>query len=590
MSEHDSKSIEIVQLLSSAELLIGKSIKLSGWITSIRLQKEETFLVIRDGSTIQTIQVICSGEKRDLLADLTTGSALSVLGIFKESPPSLQKPGQPIQYEIQMESIEIHGLAAPDYPYQKAAYDITYLRRDPDLKPRTRVGYSIQRIKSSVYCAIVSFFHQNGFIYTDLPMITRNSCEGGANPLQVTALLGNANDSVSRLPRKKIFNGLSKKPSEKSSEKPSEKSSEKPSEKTSEESSEKTSEESSEKTSEESSEKSSEESSEKSSEESSEKSSEESSEKTSEESSEKPESEVLSDEIDYSNDFFGERSFMTVSNQFGLEAFAAAHRKVFTFTIATRGEPSLTYRHLAHFTMLEWETYFSTLNDNMQIAESLIKCIASIVLKECAGELGFLSGFFKKDLRASILKLSQSEFIHITHREAVEKLLDAVTTHANTQKGKKKPTKLFLKDPSYDDDISAEHERYLVKHINQGIPTFVTHFPAHVKAFYMPETVIDSDCISRVENYDLLMGLDEAVTEVAGGSQRIYRTDELLQRMKRIGVPESGLESYIKLARMGNAPHGGAGIGFERLCMFFTGVDQIVDLATYPVTVKKLWF
>lgn len=282
------------------------------------------------------------------------------------------------------------------------------------------------------------------------------------------------------------------------------------------------------------------------------------------------------EEIDFTKDFFDKPVYLTVSNQLHLECFAHGLGNVYTITQATRGEPSQTSKHLATFNMLEWESCFGTLNDNINIAESLIKYCANQILKKCVDEIAILDKN-EKGTTDKIKKIANEPFHRISHLDAI-KLLK--THHLEIP---------FVDEPKYNNDLSTEHERWLVNYF--GKPVAVMRYPKAVKAFYMPvyETIdvnesenINSQ-IEYVDCYDLLMDIGEVV----GGSQRIWNEQELISRMKESGVNPSHLDWYVNLRKYGSVPHGGAGIGIERLTAALTGMHNIKDCISFPITIHS---
>jgi asparaginyl-tRNA synthetase len=282
-----------------------------------------------------------------------------------------------------------------------------------------------------------------------------------------------------------------------------------------------------------------------------------------------------SEEIDYTKDFFGKKVYLTVSAQLHLETYACALTNVYTMTRAFRGEPSNSTRHLAELNMLEWETCFTSLENNIDIAESFIKHCIGHVLEHCMPEMAFFDKIVRPGLIKELQAMYAEAFIKTTHEEAITLLRQHV------EQGKVK----FNSEPKYDDDLANEHEKYLV-HI-YGKPCVVRYYPKPVKAFYMPvvkekETKIGDKVIERVNCYDLLTRIGELV----GGSQRIDNYDELVARMDELKMNKTQLDWYLDLRRYGSVPHGGAGIGFERLVMLLTGIDNIRDTVPFYRTVK----
>lgn len=273
--------------------------------------------------------------------------------------------------------------------------------------------------------------------------------------------------------------------------------------------------------------------------------------------------------IDYTHDFFDKPVYLTVSNQLHLECFAHGLGYVYTITPATRGEPSQSNKHLAHFSMLEVESCFGDLSDNITVAENCIKFCVSQVLVKCENELSVLN-YSHKILIDKLNKIATEKFTRITHQDAITILKKQ---HAD---------KSFLEEPQYDNDLSGEHEKFLVQYFDN--PVIVTHYPKKVKAFYMPvshvETINDKT-IEYVDCFDLLMDIGETV----GGSQRIWKEDELRNRMTELNIDPDHLKWYLDLRRFGSIPHGGFGLGIERLVAVITGMTNIKDCTSFPLTI-----
>ena len=278
--------------------------------------------------------------------------------------------------------------------------------------------------------------------------------------------------------------------------------------------------------------------------------------------------------IDYDKDFYRKRVFLTVSAQLHLEATVCATGDGYCMTIAFRAEPSTGPRHLSEFCMPEYEFRFGTLDDNMQICEGLLKYCITCVLKDCAYELEFLQES-TPDLITGLRRYVSEPFVRTTHQECVRRMLE--------DKAAGKVT--FEIDPAYEDDLTKEHERYITEKMYGGLPVFVKYFPKKIKAFYMP--VIDKgEEVEHVNGFDLLFPL---IGEVVGGSQRIWKHDELVQRMDEMGVSKEPLQWYLDLRKHGGMPHGGAGIGFGRLIMVLTGL-QIKDTQEFSRSYQSCLF
>jgi len=267
-------------------------------------------------------------------------------------------------------------------------------------------------------------------------------------------------------------------------------------------------------------------------------------------------------DIDYSQDFFGRKSFLAVTGQLEAETFALAFKRVYTFGPTFRAENSNTKTHAAEFWMIEPEIAFCDLNKLMEIEESFLKYITQYVLDNASDEIDFLDKFVQKGLKEKLIKLTQSKIARVSHEEAIEILINA----------KEK----FENKPEYGNDLAKEHEKYLTeKHFNS--PVFVYNWPKDIKAFYMRQNE-DGKTVAAV---DLLV---PGAGELMGGSQREERSEFLLKRMEELHIPTEELDWYIKLRKFGGCVHSGFGMGFERLLIYLTGLDNIRDVIPFPRT------
>ena len=272
--------------------------------------------------------------------------------------------------------------------------------------------------------------------------------------------------------------------------------------------------------------------------------------------------------IDYSSDFFGKETNLTVSGQLEGETFAMAFRNIYTFGPTFRAENSNTARHASEFWMIEPEIAFADLEDNMELAEDMIKYIINFVLEKAPEEMEFFSKFVDKGLLDRLDHIVSSDFGRVTYTEAVDLL--------------KKSGKEFQYPVEWGIDLQTEHERYLTEHIFKR-PVFVTDYPKDIKAFYM--RLNDDD--KTVAACDLLV---PGVGEIIGGSQREERLEVLTARMKELGLDEKDYWWYLDLRKYGGVKHAGYGLGFERIIMYITGMSNIRDVLPFPRTPKTAEF
>ncbi|MBR2684387.1 MAG: asparagine--tRNA ligase [Atopobiaceae bacterium] len=275
--------------------------------------------------------------------------------------------------------------------------------------------------------------------------------------------------------------------------------------------------------------------------------------------------------IDWSQDFFGSATNLTVSGQLQGENFALAFGDIYTFGPTFRAENSNTRRHAAEFWMMEPEIAFADLEDDMELAEAMLKYVIRAVMDRCPDELAMFNRFVDKGLLNRLEHVASSDFARVSYTEAIAILEEAQA------KGTK-----FDYPVSWGADLQTEHERFLTeKHFKR--PTFVTDYPAEIKAFYMRlnddgKTVAAMDC------------LVPGIGEIIGGSQREERLDVLERRIRELGMDPAQYKYYCDLRRYGGCRHAGFGLGFERLVMYLTGVDNIRDVIPHPRTVGNADF
>ncbi|HTA81996.1 MAG TPA: asparagine--tRNA ligase [Bacteroidia bacterium] len=271
--------------------------------------------------------------------------------------------------------------------------------------------------------------------------------------------------------------------------------------------------------------------------------------------------------IDYTEDFFGKETNLTVSGQLEGELFAMALSKIYTFGPTFRAENSNTPRHLAEFWMIEPEMAFYDVNDNMDLAEDFLKYLVKYALDNCKDDIDFLCTMYDKELLNKLNMVISKTFKRITYTQAIEDL--------------KKSGKKFEFAPEWGADLQKEHENYLVEMF--GAPVMVTGYPKEIKAFYMK---LNEDG-KTVRGMDVLFPY---VGEMIGGSQREEKYDTLVARMKEMHIPEKEMQWYLDTRRFGTAPHSGFGLGFERLILFVTGMTNIRDVVPFPRTPKNAEF
>lgn len=272
--------------------------------------------------------------------------------------------------------------------------------------------------------------------------------------------------------------------------------------------------------------------------------------------------------VDFSNDFFGKETNLTVSGQLNGETYAMAFRNIYTFGPTFRAENSNTTRHAAEFWMVEPEIAFAELSDNMDLAEDMLKYIINYVLDNAPEEMEFFNEFIDKGLLERLNNIVENDFERLTYTEAIEIL--------------KKNNDNFSYKVEWGIDLQTEHERYLTEQVYKK-PVFVTNYPKEIKAFYMR---VNNDN-KTVAAMDLLV---PGIGEIIGGSQREERYDVLVKRIKEMGLNEADYSWYLDIRKYGGTKHAGYGLGFERAIMYLTGMSNIRDVISFPRTVGSAEF
>lgn len=455
---------KIVDILIAPK--VGSEVNIKGWVRTKRGSKGLSFVAINDGSCIHNMQVVVDHSLFDaeILKDITTGAAVSIIGKLTES----QGRGQSV--EIQASAIEIYGKADPNsYPLQKKGHSMEFLREIAHLRPRTNTFGAVFRIRHHMAYAIHKFFHDRGFFYFHTPLITASDAEGAGAMFEVTTL------DLNNPPRTKEGG------------------------------------------------------------------------------------------VDYSQDFFGRRTNLTVSGQLEGELAATALGAIYTFGPTFRAENSNTPRHLAEFWMIEPEVAFYEIKENMDLAEEFIKYLVQWALDNCKDDLTFLNERIDKGLIERLESVVKKDFIRLSYTEGIKILEQAVADGHQ-----------FEYPVYWGVDLASEHERYLVENHFQ-CPVILTDYPTEIKAFYMKQ----NEDGKTVRAMDVLF---PKIGEIIGGSQREESLEKLINRCKEVGIPLSEMDWYLDTRRFGSVPHSGFGLGFERLLLFVTGMGNIRDVIPFPRT------
>ena len=511
---------------------VGEELELRGWARSVRTQKGMAFIDLNDGSAISGMQaVVNEGSAAWEVANsgsVSTGAALRVKGKLVASPGGKQAA------ELAVDELEVIGAADSEtYPLQKKRHTLEYLRSIAHLRPRTNTIGAVARVRNQLAYATHKFFQEHGFLYANTPIVTASDCEGAGEQFQVTTLLNGFAAAAAATPEAiAAAEAAAKEQGEvvkavKEAKKAGDASKE------------------------------------------------DVDGAVAKLLSLKSEAEALASaaggaslpkkddgSIDYSQDFFGKPSYLTVSGQLNGEIMACAVNDIYTFGPTFRAENSNTSRHLAEFWMVEPELAFADLNDDMDCAEAYLKYCLNHVLENCDEDLAFFEKNISKDnLRERLRSVATQEFARITYTEAVDHILNA-----------KKKFEFPIK---WGADLQSEHERYITEEVFKNRPVIVRDYPKDIKAFYMRL----NDDNKTVAAMDVLV---PRVGELMGGSQREERLDVLERRIEENGLEKESYWWYLDLRRYGSQPHAGFGLGFERLVCYVSGVENIRDAIPFP--------
>lgn len=440
------------------ESYIGKQVTISGWVRNHRKSSNFAFIVLSDGTTINTLQVVydTSLSNYEEINKVLVGSSLEVTGTIVESSGNQD-------FELKAESIKILGLADETYPIQAKRHTREFLREVGHLRARTNLFNAVFRVRSVAAMAIHKYFQDRNYVYFHAPIITSSDCEGAGEMFQVTTL------DLNRI--------------------------------------------------------------------------------------------ASSGKYEPEKDFYGKTTGLTVSGQLEAETFATAFKKTYTFGPTFRAENSNTKVHASEFWMIEPEISFCDLEGDMDIMEDMLKYVVSYVLENAKDEMKFLDQFVEKGLIDKLTRLVNSKFIRIDHKDVITILKNADVK--------------WEFEPAYGEDIAKEHEKYITEYFNG--PVFIKNWPKDIKAFYMKQNE-DGETVAAV---DLEV---PGAGELMGGSQREESYEKLVKRMDELGMNKEELSWYLDLRKYGTCIHSGFGMGFERLLIYITGIDNIRDVIPYPRT------
>ena len=451
---------DIVSSTLDVEKLIDTTIKVCGWIQTIRKQTPLAFIQLTDGSSQKTLQIVCSPDYTDIskyqniLDKGTKGVSIRVDGKLVKSDAMGQ------EYEIQADTIYIYGnVDASTYPISKKKHGLDYIRQFEHLRIRTQTISAVARIRDELAFSTHSYFRSIDCKYVHTPILTVNDCEGAGECFTVTSQYPETEKPTALYRRKELFK--------------------------------------------------------------------------------QPVS-------------------LTVSGQLHGETYAMGLGSIYTFGPTFRAENSNTSRHLCEFWMIEPELAFITVDELFDISEEYVQYCIKNVMEKCKDELEFLNKL-DTELISRLTTIVENTFVRITYTEAVKILQEC---------GHK-----FEEDVKWGIDFGSEHERYLTDIIYKG-PVILTHYPKDIKSFYMKQSETDPRV---VECMDVIV---PGIGELIGGSMREDDYDKLDAIVKEKGI--IGLDWYMDLRKYGSVPHGGFGLGFERLVLLATGMKNIRDVIPFP--------
>jgi len=543
---YERTAISTILLSSDGGIgLVGRTMTLGGWVRTGREAGAGAFcfLELNDGSAFDNFQVMVDKEVAEAsgftIKDLVpTGTSVLVEGVLSETPENVKQA-----VELKAKSIKYVGPCDPtSYSLAKKKMTVEFLREKGHLRPRTNRIAAVTRIRNALAFATHTFFQSRGFLYVHTPLITASDCEGAGEMFQVTTLLSQSTknretpmpsaeeveaartakaEADAALAENKA--GIEANPGNKDLKKKQ-------------------------------------------------KSLNNAMIKATNELAQIEEKARMqaglpftaNGEIDFTKDFFGRPSFLTVSGQLQGEIYACALSNIYTFGPTFRAEDSNTARHLAEFWMIEPEIAFCDLEDDMNCAEDYVRHCCKYLLDNCMPDLEFINSMIDNTALERLKLVAGTPFMRITYTEAVELLQEAI---------REKKVKFEFK-VEWGIDLQSEHERYITEHVFKK-PTIVYNYPKGIKAFYMRL----NDDNKTVAAMDVLV---PKVGELIGGSQREERLDVLLERLKEVELDEETYWWYIELRKYGSVPHSGFGLGFERLILFSTGVENIREAIPFP--------
>ncbi|CAI5525590.1 unnamed protein product [Closterium sp. Naga37s-1] len=537
-----SKRVVIKTILGAPDgglSLVGQTLVVGGWVKTGREQGKGTFafLELNDGSCPANLQVIVKAEVAAIGELVATGTCVRVEGELKRTPEGTK---QLVEVHVS-KVLHVGPCDAGVYPIAKTKLSLEYLRSVMHLRPRTNTIAAVARIRNALAFATHTFFQKHGFLYVHTPIVTTNDCEGAGEMFHVTTLIAETErrekallenppptdaDVAAAKDAVTAAGGAVKALKEAKASKEEIKAGVAELTKTKEALA-----------------------------------------ALEARAKMRPglprKGEDGKGPVDFGADFFARQAFLTVSGQLQVETYACALSSVYTFGPTFRAENSHTTRHLAEFWMVEPEIAFADLEDDMKCAEDYVRFLCQWLLDNCHDDMRFMTKMFDKTALDRLAHVASSPFARVTYTEAIELLQEAI------KKGKK-----FENAVEWGIDLASEHERYLAE-THFKTPVIVYNYPKEIKAFYMRL----NDDGKTVAAMDVLV---PGVGELIGGSQREERYDVLVKRLEEMDLPRELYEWYLDLRKYGTVPHAGFGLGFERMILFATGIDNIRDAIPFP--------
>jgi asparaginyl-tRNA synthetase len=524
--------------------MIGKTLRVGGWVKTGREAGAGAFafVEVNDGSCFDALQCMVDKDVAEAVGGLKilvpTGTCVLLEGELAATPEGTK---QAVELKVK-KVVHVGPCDAATYPIAKKKTSFEFLREKMHLRPRTNTVSAVARIRNALAFATHKFFQENGFLYVHTPIITASDCEGAGEMFQVTTLLSKVKENMAAAPQvsaEQVAEVAARVAAQGDAVKAAKEAA--------------------------------------------------AADKGNEVLAAAVKAEVAklkevkeelvkveesarmvggikrtaTGEIDYHEDFFSRPSYLTVSGQLQGEFYACALSNIYTFGPTFRAEYSFTARHLAEFWMIEPEMAFCDLQDDMQCAEDYVRYCCRFLLENCGPDLEFINKMIDNTSLARLQQVASNPFKRCSYTEAIELLEKAVA------EGKK-----FEYPVSWGIDLATEHERFLTEEIFKQ-PVIVYNYPKEIKSFYMK---LNPDG-KTVAAMDVLV---PKVGELIGGSQREDNYEILEEKIKAQGMDISGYEGYLDLRKYGSVPHSGFGLGFERLILFATGLDNIREVIPFP--------